>query len=783
MSTTTQPNFKVVGARPVRHDGVEKVTGSAQYGADIYLPGMLHGKILRSPHAHARIVSIDTSAAETHPDVRAVATWRDLPPAPPIARTVLPNQTPLDNVFAKDRALYKGHPVAAVAATSLHAAQEALALIRVVYEPLPAVTTIEEALKPDAPVLHPHWQPLPSIAALPEKNNIAAHQRHVIGDVTAGFAKADVVIEREFRTKSVHQGYIEPHASTARWDRPLPNSPLPLGEDVPILSGQVRDSGRLTVWTCSQGHFGIQEQLAKLLALPVSQVRIIPTEIGGGFGGKLQPYLEPVAAALAKKSDRPVKMVMDRAEELEATGPAPATHVKVKLGATKDGRLVAGKAQIFLEAGAFPGAPMAAALAAVFSAYAIENTELDVYDVVTNKPKSAAYRAPTTPCMAFAVEGTMSELAETLGMDPIDLRIMNAARPGQRRADGLMNGAIGAMEVMQAVKSHPHYTAPLGGEGNKGKAASFGRGIAIGFCRNNVGTGAAVANVLADGTVGLVTGAIDIGGTRTAVSQMLAEALGITVDRINPSIGDTDSIGYTTNTAGSSVIFKLGHAVNDAANDIKRQLRERAAKVWGVPLDAVEYSDGGLRHKSDGELKLSFKQIAAMLNETGGPVVGRGNLAATGSTGSYSANIVDVQVDPETGKVRILRYTALQDVGRAIHPSYVEGQIQGGTAQGIGWALNEEYFMSADGKMLNTSLLDYRMPTAFDVPMIEAVMIEVPNPNHPFGAKGVGEANISPPIAALADAIYHATGVRHRSLPMNPGRIVNSELNSRIPVR
>ena len=736
--------YKVIGTRPLRHDGVEKVTGKALYGADISLSGMLHGKVLRSPHAHAHILSIDTSRAEAHPDVKAVATAADLAgtgeqPTDPVAALSL--KLLRDNVLASDKVLYVGHPVAAVAATSPHVAEEALSLIDVDYEVLPSVTTVEAAMAPDAPVLHEHLG-----AANNGVPNVAVHEQHKWGDLEAGFEQADRVFEGEFRTKTVHQGYVEPQNGTASW-----------GPD-----------GRLTIWCSSQGHFGIRDGAAKVLGLPVSQIKVVPMEIGGGFGGKLKVYLEPVAAVLSRKTGHPVKLAMTRTEVLEATGPTSGSLVRVKFGVTKEGRITAAQVYFAFEGGAFPGAaPIQGAAAAVLAPYQIDNILLDAYDVVDNKPMTSAYRAPGAPIVVYAVESVVDEICGSLGMDPIDFRLLNVAVQGTRRADGVMNGRIGAEETMEAVKAHAHYSAPL-------KGRFRGRGVGMGFCRNGTGPSSAVANVFSNGTVSLVEGSVDIGGTRTAVAQQLAEVLAIPVEDVIPTIADTDTIGYTSNTGGSGVAFKTGRAAYEAAHDVIRQLVTRAALVWDVAEDQVEYVDGVLRHRSDPELRMTFKEMAAMLADTGGPVVGRGNLNPTGHGGSYSANIVDVEIDPETGKVQILRYTAFQDAGTAVHPSYVEGQIQGGTAQGIGWALNEEYFMGEDGQLLNSSLLDYRMPTSLDMPMIEPVVIEVPNPGHPFGVRGVGEANIVPPLAAIANAIYDAIGVRMRELPMSPGAIVKA---------
>ena len=749
MATETRRSkgeYKVIGTSPIRHDGVDKVTGKARFGADIHLPGMLHGKVLRSPHAHARIKSIDTSKAEAHPAVRAVATYRDLAQLPPTGRPVVLGQTPSENAMARDKALYKGHAVAAVAATDAHVAEEVLSLIDVEYEPLPGVFDVESAMKPGAPVLHERWDEMEGLsedAAI--KGNLANHVQHRSGDVEKGMAEADLVLEREYRTSSVHQGYIEPQTATAWWTA----------------------DDRLTLWTTTQGHFPVRDNTARLLGVPLSRIKVIPMEVGGGFGGKLPVYLEATAAILSKKSGHPVKMSMSRTEVFEGTGPAPGAYVKVKAGVTKEGRITAAQVSFAMEAGAFPGAPLAPACASVFSPYNIENILVDGYDVVDNKPKTQAYRAPGVPIVAFASESLVDEIAEEMGLDPVEFRLRNVATEGTRRADGVVNGRIGAQEIMEAMESHAHYKAPSGQKNR-------GRGVGMGFCRNNTGLSCAVANVNSNGTVSLVEGSVDLSGSRVVVAQQLAETLGLSVEDVNPHVGDTDTIGFTSGSGGSGVAFKMGWAVYEAANDVIRQMVQRAATVWDAPEEQIEYVDGAVQHKADTELRLTFKEIAETMAETGGPIVGKANLNPPGASGSYTANIAEVEVDPETGKVDIMRYTAFQDVGTAIHPAYVEGQLQGGTSQGIGWALNEEYYMSEDGRMLNPTFLDYRIPTILDLPMIESVIVEVPNPGHPFGVRGVGEASIPTPLAALANAIYRATGVRMYELPMTPAAIVKA---------
>ena len=720
--------YKTVGKRPVRHDGYEKVTGKAQYSADIILPGLIHGAVLRSPYAHAVIKSIDTSRAEAHPDVRAIVTSKDLPDPSgwDIGDRHLSNK-----VLASDKVVYKGHAIAGVAAANAHAAEAALALIDVEFEVLPAVTSAEEAMAEGAPQLHPEYA-----------GNISDHSQLKLGEVDAAFGEADIVVEREFRTQTVHQGYIEPHSATAWWT----------------------PEGKLTVWCSSQGHFQIGESTAKTLGISSSTVKVVPMEIGGGFGGKTTIHLEPVAALLSRKTGHPVKVTMSRADVMEASGPTAGSYMKVKMGATNDGKLTAAQADLRFEAGGYPGSPVGAAAQCMFSPYDIENVLIDAYDVVDNKPKSTAYRAPGAPIGSFAAETLIDELAEKLSVDPLELRITNAAKEGTRRANGMVNPVIGAIETAEAALNHDHYSTPLEGPYR-------GRGVASGFWVNGSGPACATANVNYDGTVSLTIGSVDIGGTRPAAAQQLAEVLGIPVEDVNPHIGDTEEIGYTSMTGGSGAAFKTGWASYEAAQDIKRQMIDRAALLWDQPAGEIELVDGAFRHKSDPELSIGFKELAAELSSTGGPVVGSANMDPQGAGSAFATHVVDVEVDAETGKVEILRYTATQDAGKAIHPSYVEGQIQGGVVQGIGWALNEEYVMADDGSMSNTSFLDYRMPTSLDLPMIDTVIVEVANPNHPYGVRGVGEVSIVPPLAAVANAVYAATGVRMTDLPMNPAAI------------
>ena len=747
----SEVEYDVVGKRPVRPDGVDKVTGRAQYGADLNLTGLLHGRVLRSPHAHARIKSVDTSQAEALPGVRAVVTAADLPFAS-LSREELGNDYNRfkflsDNFLASDKALYRGHAVAAVAADNAHVAEAALALIDVDYEALEPVIDVRAAMQDGAPLLHDDLR-TSAMGEMSEKpSNVAAYMKFEKGDTAAGFAQADVIVEREFTTASVHQGYIEPHNATAHW----------------------RADGQINIWCSTQGAFVVRANTADALRVDVSDVRVTPMEIGGGFGGKVSFYLEPVAALLSRKAGAPVKILMSRAEVFEGSGPAPGSWMRVKMGASSAGKITAAEIELAFEAGAYPGSPVMQGATCAFACYELENGTVSGYDVVVNKPKTAAYRAPGSPQAAFGVEQVVDELCQKLGMDPVEFRLNNAVTEGSRKVEGPVFQKIGLVECLEAARNHEHYRTPLEGPNR-------GRGIAAGFWMNRGFHSSVNMTVNPDGTVNLIEGSVDIGGSRASIAQQAAETLGIAYEEIKPQVVDTDSIGYTMVTGGSRTTFATGWAAILAAEDVKTQLVERAASIWDVPVEEVEYDNGVISHKSE-ELSFTFKELARQLYTTGGGITGTASLDPTGEGNSFGVHLVDVEVDPDTGKTEILRYTAIQDAGKAVHPSYVEGQIQGGAVQGIGWALNEEYYFSDNGQMMNSSFLDYRMPTSLDLPMIDTVIVEVANPGHPYGVRGVGEVPIVPPLAAIANAVGEATGQRLTSLPITPGSVLEAEWN------
>jgi len=743
--------YKQIGRRIKRPDGVDKVTGRARYGADLNLPGMLHGATLRSPHAHAVLVSIDTSKAEALTGVKAVVTRDDFEEQPD--EMAAAGELPVNymhvvrNVMAREKVLYDGHPVAAVAATSMTIARKALKLIEVKYEVLPHVIEPDEAMKDDAPILDETLftdgvDPKPT-----KPSNVSKIVKIKKGDVEAGFGQAEVIVERTYHTKPVHQGYIEPQACVASYS----------------------EDGSGELWVTTQGPFMYRSFTARLCGMDVSKLKVTPSEMGGGFGGKNNVYGEPVAMVLSRKSNRPVKMVMDRGEVFRATGPTSGGHMTVKLGATKDGRITAAKADLAFQAGAFPGAPVGPATMTAFACYDLENVLATGYDVISNRPKVAAYRAPGAQVIAFAVESAMDELAKKLEIEPIDLRMKNAAKEGTRAAYGPVFGPIGMVETLQAIKDHPNYNVPLG--------PNQGRGVASGFWFNIGGETSVTMNLNEDGTVALLVGNPDIGGSRASMSMMAAEELGIEAEDVRVSIADTGSLGFNFLSAGSRTTFAVGKTTIEAAREVITEMKARAAKIWDIPEDAVVWENGQARPASTnaGEFEpLSIVEIAKKASTTGGPISGHVQTNVTGAGPSLATEAVDVEVDPETGQVKILRVTVAQDAGKAIHPSYVEGQFQGAAAQGIGWALNEEYIYDKDGRLENPNFLDYRIPVASDLPMIDTVIVEVPNPNHPYGVRGIGETSIVPVMAAVNNAIENAIGVRMENLPMSPPKVLKA---------
>ncbi|MER8544627.1 xanthine dehydrogenase family protein molybdopterin-binding subunit [Mesorhizobium sp. M1088] len=735
-------NFTSVGTRPIRPDGVDKVTGRARYGADFNMAGQLVGRVLRSPHAHATIRKIDTSKAEKLAGVKAVITAADLPD---LTDGDAAMYDILDNCMARKKALYDGHAVAAVAAVDARTARQALKLIEVDYEVLPHVTDVDEAMKHSAPLVNDaiFTEGLEQKPVKP--SNVTKRTQYGHGDIHVGFGQADFVVERSFKTEQTHQGYIEPHACVAN----------------------VSSDGTADLWVCTQGHFVYRQHCAQLLGMEASKLRVTSSEIGGGFGGKTHVWAEPVALALSRKAGRPVKLVMTRDEVFRASGPTSATSIDVRIGARKDGTITAAEATLRYSCGPYAGTWAEIGAMTAFACYKLENVRTVGYEVLVNRPKTAAYRAPSAPMAAFAVESAVDELAKEIGMDPVEFRIRNAAQEGTRSSYGPVYGPIGIGPTLEAVKNHPHMKAPLG--------KNQGRGMACGFWFNFGGQTCTDLNIGMDGSVSLAVGTVDVGGSRASLSLVAAEELGIPYEQVKAVVADTSSLGYNDMTDGSRGTFSSSMATISAARNAIKVLRERAAQMWDIPVDDVVWEKGHAIAKGEkyGNLAaLSLKEIAAASGKTGGPIAGHSELVADGAGVSFATHICDIEVDPETGSTRVLRYTVVQDAGKAVHPTYVEGQYQGGAAQGIGWALNEEYIYGKDGRLQNPGFLDYRIPVCSDLPMIDTQILEIPNPNHPYGVRGVGETSIVPPLAAIANAVSNAAGVRMTHIPMSPPRIL-----------
>ena len=732
--------FSIIGSRPVRPDGLDKVTGRARYGADLNMQGQIYGHIVRSPHAHAVIQSIDCSQALAMEGVLAVMTGEDLPvPGDSVLGSgegaiALKDLSPM--VMSQGKVLFHAQAVAAVAATSPELAAQAAALIEVSYQVLPAVTDMHEALSAEAPILHEDRFP----DGFPEEpTNLAAHISLEVGEPDAAFERADVVIEQTYSVPMCHQGYIEPHACVARVDA----------------------AGRVDLWCSTQGHFTVAQYTAALTGIDVGKVKVTASEIGGGFGGKTTVYLEPVAVVLAQKAGRPVKMVMDRGDVFRVTGPAPGAQTRVKLGAMRDGQLVAAEVECVMDTGAYNGNPAGIPAFMATACYKLTNARSTGRAVYTNKPKIHAYRAPSVPQVTLGVELAMTELAAELEMDPLAFRLKNAVEEGDTNMMGAPYNRIGLRECLEVASAHAHYKAPV--------AEGEGRGVAAGYWINAGLQSSATLNVLSDGHLSILTGSPDIGGSRASMALMAAEVLGIPFEHIHPQIAATDAVGHCDVTGGSRTTLATGQAVIQAAEQCVAEMCRRAAGEWEVETGVVTWSQGAAHY---GEHSLTFEALARRAGTMGGPLTFSSSLTASSAAPSFGVHLCDAKVDKETGRTTITRYTVIQDAGKAIHPAYVEGQMQGGAAQGIGWALNEEYLYDENGALENPGFLDYRIPVASDLPFIDTVIVEVPNPLHPFGVKGVGEVPIVPPMPAVAEAVYRSAGVRLRDMPLNPPTIV-----------
>jgi CO/xanthine dehydrogenase Mo-binding subunit len=746
---TANSAHEVIGKRLARVDAKERVTGQAIYPADLNLPGMVHAKLLRSPHSHARIRSIDVARAQSLEGVLAIVTAADFPELP-IGATIPMGETGYDMWMvaqinlARGKVHWVGQPVAGVAAVDAHVAEAALALIEVCYEPLPAVFDIAAAMMPEAPVLHEHVftkgvEPRPRVAS-----NVCSRTLIARGDSAGALAEAAVTQRIEVKVDTAHQGYLEPQAVVA----------------------QVDANGLATVWASTQGQFTAELMIARMLGMPLSRLKVVPLEVGGAFGGKIAIHGEAVAVRLAQKCGRPVKLAFTREEVLQGgTGPAAGALIEVEVGADQGGRLVAIEGTYRMDAGGLPGLSPSLLMQASAALYQTPNLHLQGYDIVTNKPRTEAFRGPGGIQAAFALEQAMDALSQRLSLDPLELRKRNASLTGSTMPIGTPFPSIGLITILERVGEHPCWTQPL----PRGRRPR-GRGLAIGYWRGTSMTSAGHITIAGDGRPMVTMGAIDISGTRTTMAQVVAEEFGLSISDIHISTGDSKSVGYSDGAAGSRVARTMAAALVQASRDALAQLSRRAAEKLQCRREDLAYQRGVFRSGQAGGPAISLAELM-QATLTDGAVVGRGVSTKLPLGVEIGAHVCDVEVDTGTGQVTVLRYTAFQDVGLALNPVAVEGQIEGSVVQGLGWALTEGFDYGADGCLRNASLLDYRMPTALDVPKIECVILETPVPDVPYGVRGVGEVPIVPPAACVANAIARATGVRLTRMPMTPERV------------
>jgi CO/xanthine dehydrogenase Mo-binding subunit len=761
MAMKTTREVKGVGLSIPRPDGPEKVTGQTQYVADVKPRGLLHAKLLRSPHAHARIVRIDASRARALPGVRAVLTAADIP------ELKRKPATRAHAVLAIDRVVFVGHPVAAVAADEPAIAEEALDLIDVQYEVLAVAVDPLLSMQPGAPPVADAGTEADTSEALahsgvaaakteaPAKAANIAQQAHLHkGDVAKGFAESDLVLERTYRVPMVHQGYLEPHAVLAQWDQ----------------------GGLLTLWASTQGSFNTRSEVADVLHIPENRIRVIPLECGGGFGGKIRALCEPITALLARATGRPVRYVMTRREELEAGMPAPQVIIRLKAGVKRDGTLTALSGETILDSGSISGAVLTMSLVFLGSLYKWPSFDLRGYEVLTHKPSVAAYRAPTAPQTVFAIDSLMEEIAHRLGLDSVEFRLRHLMREGDPMANGQPWQSNGAREVLERTAAHPlwrdraRWSASADGNGGLRR----GTGLALGGWIPGLQPTGATVRLNPDGSLSVLTGQVDIAGTNVALAQIAATAFGLDVDQIRITTGDTDTAPVTGLSAGSKTIYTVGAAVMEAAQDARRQAFEIAASEMEASVNDLEMEDGKVFVRGVPSRSITLAQIGKKGNlymSKVPPVLGVSHPAFALQAPAFAAELVRIEVDPETGEVTLKDVVVVQDAGKAINPLGVEGQMQGGAVQSLGFALTEGLLFDDKGRLTNPSLLDYRKLTAADLPKIETIIVEVPAPAGPFGARGVGEPPIVPAPAAVANAVADATGARITDLPITPERI------------
>jgi CO/xanthine dehydrogenase Mo-binding subunit len=731
-------DFQTIGKSHIRVDALEKVTGKATYAGDIYLPGMLMCKLLTSTRSHARIKSIDTSAAEALPGVRCVITGNDYPDAW-FGSGALKDR----RVMARDEVFYIGEPVAAVAACDEMTALEAVELIKMEYQDIQHVVNPLEAISEKSVDVHSNLEDFEGFGFALGGNNCTMLDADR-GDVEQGFKDSDVIVEETYHTQPISQGFLEPMACVA----------------------DLEANGRLDIYASTQGPYQVRAQLASVLDMPIGNIKVTAMEMGGGFGGKLRLAFEAFPALLAIKTGKPVKLVNTREEAFTLNGPRLETNIYLKTGVTSDGKILAREARSIFDVGAYLGAGPNAGVGHGLGAYSIPNFKLRSYGVYTNKIYVGSYRASGVADMAFATESHTDVIAHKLGMDPLEFRIKNALSEGDTAVNGSPIPKNGLMETMLALKEKMGLPKKLG-EGR-------GVGISVGEWRSGSGPSTASISVNEDGTVSLLTGSVDISGSDTSLAQIAAEALGLRLDQVVVAKRNTDMAPFTGPSGGSRIVYSQGRAVQNAAEDAKSKLLDLAADRLGVPAEALECAGGAVYVQDNPPQSMDLGQLARMsLSSRGGPIIGTASLSSLPYAPVFNAQGAEVIVDRETGQVRVTRFVQAQDIGKAINPMGVEGQLEGGAVQGIGRALSEEILIDkGTGEVRNPSLATYLMPLSVDMPEIENILVEVPSADGPFGARAVAESPGFGPPAAIANAIFDAVGVRIKTLPLSAERVL-----------
>ncbi|MCW5849805.1 MAG: xanthine dehydrogenase family protein [Anaerolineae bacterium] len=749
-STVNTSAAQVVGKPQKLLDGRDRVTGRTRFGGDIQLPGLLHIRLVLSPYAHARLERIDASRALQMPGVVAVLTADDLPPAARQPRSRA------HAMLAHERVLFRGQPVAAVVAATEAQAMDAVDAVEVEYEMLDAAVDPLLAMAKGAPLVWPDGLPGESeelaahgaaatgpAEAAPERSNIAATSHLTRGDAAQGFAEADVILERTYRTPIVYQAYVEPHVTLAE--------PSPLGDG-------------LTVYTATQSVFGVRQTIAGALGIPETSIKIVPLTVGGAFGAKFAVF-QPLVAAVALRLRRPVRLALTRSEDILASTPAPQSIVELKMGAKRDGRLTAMQARMIFDAGCFPGAPASIAALMLGGTYRLPHLAIETVEVLTHKPSVGAYRGPGATQSTLVLEQHMDDLAHQVGLDPIEFRLRNASDEGDPLPNGTPFPQIGLRTILQRLAEHPLWR-------DRGPAGSGrGVGVAVGGWLGGLEPAAAACKMDRDGSLVISVGSVDLNGTNTTMAAIAAETFGVPIEKVRVVTGDSDSAPYAGAAGGSKITYTVGLAVQRAAAEAKQQVLNIAAERLEASADDLEIVQGAVQVRGVPDRKVALKEIGEAFMRFGGvvePVYGRGRSAQLERAPGFAGVLAEVEVDEATSETRVTRLVIAQDVGFAINPLTVEGQMHGGAAQGVGWGLYERLVYDAGGQLLTASLMDYTVPRAAQTPAMEAVIVEVPSPNGPFGARGVGEPPIIPPGAAVANAVRAATGVRVSELPVTP---------------